>query len=173
MTTAIEIRAQVDRLLREHKINYTCEFVPQRLSRNASEKTRTLNWKITFAYEPNVSPAAIILDYQQGIGHAPNPEKLKQNTIAKVEMEDVASETGRVGHTRLIGPAAADVLYSVCLDSTENYSCFEQWAADIGFDTDSRKAEQIYNDCKIQTARAVKLFGSALFAELAELVREL
>ena len=36
---------------------------------------------------------------------------------------------------------------------------FEEWCDDIGYDTDSRKAERIYNACMKQTAKLQVLLG--------------
>lgn len=50
-----------------------------------------------------------------------------------------------------------DVLYSLLIDSDANEYTFEDWADNFGYDTDSRKAEQIYHACK-ENARKVKTF---------------
>jgi len=46
-------------------------------------------------------------------------------------------------------PSIADVLYCVLMDSgsVENARSFEEWCSEFGYDTDSRKAERIYNGC--------------------------
>lgn len=45
-------------------------------------------------------------------------------------------------------PTVDDVLYSLLIDSiAEEFGSFEDWAVSVGYDTDSRKAEKIYNAC--------------------------
>lgn len=52
--------------------------------------------------------------------------------------------------------AALSCLESDC--SVQNYSCFEEWAEDLGLDTDSRKAERTYNFCHDIARKASKIF---------------
>jgi hypothetical protein len=52
--------------------------------------------------------------------------------------------TGRIP----ILPGLADVLYPLVIDaSVLDYSGFEDWAANFGYEPDSRKAEAIYKSC--------------------------
>lgn len=47
-----------------------------------------------------------------------------------------------------IMPEPRDVIYSLVMDSSVlDSGCFEQWAAEFGYDTDSRAAESIYRAC--------------------------
>lgn len=47
-----------------------------------------------------------------------------------------------------IMPNPVDVFYSLAMDSDVlNYGTFEEWAAEFGYDPDSRKAESIYRAC--------------------------
>jgi hypothetical protein len=105
----------------------------------------------------------------QGSGHAPayksrkkavGPymERLKKNAIA------AECETGRQhdfgegfmfnrdGVRQLAAavpaPSAPDVLYCLATDADVlNYTGFDQWAGEFGYDTDSRKAEATYRAC--------------------------
>jgi hypothetical protein len=57
-------------------------------------------------------------------------------------------------------PTAKDVLECLLSDaSVEDYNGFEDWASDMGFDEDSRKAEKIYRDVLTQTEKLKKLLG--------------
>lgn len=152
-------------------LNYNAVFVPQSQSRNAGEKNPSLNWKITI----KKSGQSLTTDYMQGIGHAPNYEQsFKQNgwkekyfslvaergkykTILKkfsdgrIDWYDV-TESMRQHQTSFLKPLSIpelkDVLYSLVMDSDVlNYSEFEEWAENFGYETDSRKAEKIYKDC--------------------------
>lgn len=54
-----------------------------------------------------------------------------------------------MGPAHCEGPTAADVLYCLISDTTsvDNARSFEDWCAEFGYDTDSRKAEKIYKQC--------------------------
>ena len=39
-------------------------------------------------------------------------------------------------------PTIEDLLDCIIVDSTDNYSSFEEWASEFGYDEDSRKAEK-------------------------------
>jgi hypothetical protein len=56
-------------------------------------------------------------------------------------------------------PTAAEVLDCLATDSAsvENSSSFEDWAADLGYDPDSRKAEKAYQAVEKQS-RKLKVF---------------
>lgn len=63
-----------------------------------------------------------------------------------------------------------DVLYSLVIDSDAKDYTFEDWADNFGYDTDSRKGEQIYHACK-KNARKVSTFIDNL-EEAAELFQD-
>lgn len=52
-------------------------------------------------------------------------------------------------------PQTADVVFCIANDSTsyENAPSFEEWALDMGYDQDSRKAYKIYRTVERQTER--------------------
>lgn len=61
----------------------------------------------------------------------------------------------------------ASVLGSLALDSSvRNNDDFEDWARDLGYDTDSRKAEAIYNACLETADEMEKLLGADGLEEL-------
>lgn len=55
----------------------------------------------------------------------------------------------------------ADVLDCLLSDASSIQSCagFEEWANEMGFDPDSRKAECIYKQAEKQTAKIQRLLG--------------
>jgi len=66
-------------------------------------------------------------------------------------------------------PTAADVLSGLLLDTTvENYGSFEAWAADLGYDPDSRRAVRTYQECQklVPLVRAFLGNDQALIDEL-------
>jgi len=65
------------------------------------------------------------------------------------------------------GPRLRDVLNSLAADADVlNYSEFETWAADLGYDADSRRAEAIYDKCREQSQALRKLLDEELFRQL-------
>ena len=64
-------------------------------------------------------------------------------------------------------PREEDILNCFISDNTDFYDGFEDWAANMGFDEDSRKAERTYNACVRQTEKAKRLLGAS-FDELME-----
>jgi hypothetical protein len=65
-------------------------------------------------------------------------------------------------------PTAAGVLNCLASDSSsvENTRSFEDWASDLGYDPDSRKAEKIFKTCEVQAAKLKKFLGEDLYKTL-------
>lgn len=65
-------------------------------------------------------------------------------------------------------PTAQEVIDCIAQDgaSVENAEGFEEWARDIGYDTDSRRAHRTYVICKRQTERLQKFLGAERYTEL-------
>lgn len=158
-------------------INYAAHFVPQSASRNAGEKHRTINWRLAFTPKER-GAAPLVCDYSQGIGHVPHIDKIRPRTNDRHHAEYEAAEKGRAplvrmgqlssfGFRSLPPPALRDVLYSLVMDANVlHYSYFEQWAADFGYDADSREAERTYTACLNQSRALVALIGTAALRDL-------
>lgn len=156
-------------------ITMSAVFVPFSVSRNAVPRDgqdkpwQSLNWRVTL--ERN-GRAFLTTDYSAGAGNAPaynakmprayngNAETYKAKAIAH------ECETGRRAvwqsftdgfattsqHATQIYPEPADVISSLVLDaSVLDSGTFEQWASELGYDTDSRAAESTYREC-LETA---------------------
>jgi hypothetical protein len=65
-------------------------------------------------------------------------------------------------------PNAEDVLECLQSDSRVMGQDFEEWCSDLGYDTDSRKAEQIYRETDKQTRRVFRFMGREMFDEFSE-----
>lgn len=68
------------------------------------------------------------------------------------------------------GPSAADVLDCLLSDASSADQTFEDWAGDLGYDTDSRKAERTYAAVVRQTAR-LRVFLGEHFEEFLQAER--
>lgn len=63
-------------------------------------------------------------------------------------------------------PSCADVLYCLLLDANAMDETFEEWCANVGFDTDSRKALETYLECQTSGIRLRKAIGHTAFRAL-------
>ena len=71
-------------------------------------------------------------------------------------------------------PTIAEVLECLQMDASmlDQASDFEDWAADLGYDADSRSAETIYKGCVEQTTRFKEFLGEDLFNDFLILEEE-
>jgi|SRR5436190_14540955 hypothetical protein len=67
-------------------------------------------------------------------------------------------------------PTVEDVLDCLASDASGCASTFEDWCADLGYDSDSRKAEQTYRLIREQSEKLAALLGSA-YGELLTVPR--
>jgi len=65
-------------------------------------------------------------------------------------------------------PDAEGVLNCLFSDSisVENCASFEDWCSDLGYDSDSRKAERIFKVCEKQAEKLKGFLGEDLYHEL-------
>lgn len=115
----------------------------------ATDDTGWKHYAFQVAFQPP-SKAPVFFAWKNGTGHV---DKLKRPTK----------------------PNPAEVLGRVCSDylSAESES-FPSWAANFGYDEDSRKAHRIYEDCQAlgPKLRALGITSSQIqrFANLAEML---
>jgi len=66
-----------------------------------------------------------------------------------------------MGYAHTSEPTAADVLDCLASDAVtvDCAGSFENWAADLGYDTDSRKAERTYRICQQQAEKLRAFLG--------------
>lgn len=160
------------------KITLDAEFVPFSQSRNKGEAHKSLNWRVTLKKDGR---EVITTDYMQGSGHCPadkktfntpalNPATEKRRAIAS------ECETGRVyvngwkQGAKIAPPDVADVLHSLMLDASAlDAGTFEDWCAELGFDSDSIKARGMYDACIAEALKLRAAFGEKTLSELREL----
>lgn len=67
------------------------------------------------------------------------------------------------GSAHTASPTASDVLGCLVMDSAgiDNATSFEDWCAEYGYDTDSRKAEKTFTACERQARKLRQFLGSA------------
>jgi hypothetical protein len=169
-------------------------FVPFSRSRNAKpgkdgKAWRSLNWRIRI-FHRRASAPILETDYSQGEGHAPAYKKTAAQMetaarvmgrpvkVAKAEMIAHEIETGKIAETHswhsgvsgrkpIPAPSIGDVMQSLARDADAlDAGCFEEWAQDLGYDTDSREAESIYRACVEIATKLRAGLGSSLLAEI-------
>lgn len=146
-------------------------FVPWSKSRNAKEKHRSLNWRVTLTYNGKVAAS---VDYSAGIAHCPS-YKVGDNSVYRAEKLAQETEFGYAAmpHGKSIDPDLADVLYSLVSDaSVLDANSFEDWASEFGYDPDSRNAEKTYRACLDISLNMRNTLGEAELARLRELFQD-
>jgi hypothetical protein len=67
-------------------------------------------------------------------------------------------------------PQDADVFNSLLMDTSDiEGETFEDWAENLGYDTDSRKAEKAFNACKEEFESLQRLFSKSELVDLREI----
>lgn len=173
----MEPKQMIEAWALKHGVSMVAEFVPFSKSRNAKEKHKSLNWKVTL-YAMRGAPI-ITTDYMQGSGHCPAykasvKELGNRDCIMREGAITFECETGKAYLPRyatvkkLPGPELADVLSSLSMESDViDYRGFEDWAENFGYESDSRKAEAVYKACLDIALKLRNGFGDAAMAELA------
>jgi len=163
-------------LIEKHKITMTTRFVPFSQSRNKAEKYKSLYWLVTIQRNGR---DVLTTDYSAGEGHCPaykkpvtragKVDKYAQRALIDFEVEKGTAARANIdfsGHVYAkpggakIEPELKDVLHSLVMDSDViEAGGFESWADNFGFDTDSRKAENIYKACLEIALKMLSGFG--------------
>ncbi len=160
MTTERPIYEQA---IEDLRLRMESEFVPWSKSRNAANKSPSLNWKVRI-FKGDAKKPFIETDYMAGCGHCPAYEASigemgGHQSLQRAEAVRYECERGRKArilsgggvvnaHEKPLAPKFADVLSSLVSDAQAiDMGGFEEWAGDLGYETGSRKAEAIYNAC--------------------------
>ena len=121
-------------------------------------------------------------DYYLGTGHG----------IDDKELTELAQKSGRSKSSELVRwkakhpgefctvepfglvkkPTAADLLYSLIADSGACNDSFDEWCSDYGYDTDSRKAMDIYIACQTNASKLRKAMSRDLIAQCAAILED-
>jgi hypothetical protein len=180
---------ELDAFIASLGLDYTTDFVPLSKSRNAKEKHPTINWRVAVAK----GAQRIETDYSQGVGHLPHYVHQFSRLVAYDTAVRAACETGKsrlrpnqkngydacqegamIPRTEPVPrPLLRDVLYSLVLDaSAVDAGSFEMWAADYGYDTDSRAAEKVYRQCLDDGLKLRAMIGNDALATLQQLFQD-
>lgn len=146
-------------------------------------------YKYGSAWVKDPLPASVVLEIQlwgQGGAAEPKPfaDFINDRRITLILHEGGTKDNARqfravlkMGDHRLIipqyhqglgingDPTAGDILRAVVLDAAlVDGSSFEDFCANLGYDTDSRKAEKVYAACKREAADLMEFLGAEDYA---------
>jgi hypothetical protein len=79
---------------------------------------------------------------------------------------DIAAELAREQN---VLPDISEVLACCAREGVDAEVDFEEWCADFGYDTDSRKAEAVHRQCRESGRKALKVLGREAYAKAVEL----
>ena len=126
-----------------------------------------LKWKIAVLVDGHKVHSC---EYTAGIAHAPCYPAM----VAYDECQTGLCLKHGKGYRQPLKPDFADVISSLCLDASAiDHACFEDWAREFGYDTDSRAAEKSYRECIDTALRLRAALGSKAFEELQDHARSL
>lgn len=123
----------LDQLIKDYDIKIHADYIPM----DGHEEPR-LKWKVRLY---RLNETVLEVEYTAGMAHAPSYPALCAVDECRTGMRSEFPP-------KPIQPDQRDVIRSVMRDSSAlDYGCFEDWARDYGYDTDSRAAEAIYRLC--------------------------
>ena len=131
------------------------------------------HWLVLFRL-PN-GGAEETVDYYTGLGHRkrlPEGRRTWHKDILSSDpgnWEDLRTYRGYVeSDTRPVAPKLDHVLHSLSMDASAAGMSFEDWAGDLGYDTDSRAALATYEECQKSAKRLTRITGERDLGKIAE-----
>ena len=146
-------------------LSIECTFIPFSRSRNAKpgkdgKVWESLNWEVSL-YRRKI--LILKTDYTQGTAHCPayshpptfpsgktDPYLQKKAIQDEIENGKTAFVTpsGIISRRGTIpGPSLVEVCYSLAMDAQSGRESFADFCANLGYDEDSRKAEETWRAC--------------------------
>jgi len=168
--TTTDHKATIQAVIDQLGLSMTAKFVPTQ--QPAAEVPHPqLHWACTLTR----GRRSMTANYHQGVGHVQGYQQDYERSpyirACKQTAYRMTCEDGRlykydasIDSYRSIGkqpaPDLIDVLYCLIMDSDVlEQGGFEEWAADCGYDPDSRKVEQTYRLCVEQSLKLRALIG--------------
>lgn len=179
MTT--ETKIDLDTLLAPFSLDYV--YLPGSVERKGEDGKR--DWSLKYIVHVFYKQKLIVTtEYSMGAAHIPGWNLFGfqgPKTIHDMTILDTVLKTGKhhivkgMGGPTLsmqplpIGPVLKDVMYCLVNDGDAiNYTSFEDWADNYGYEKDSRKAEKIYQACLKVGLTLRNELGEPLLQELRE-----
>lgn len=146
-----------------------------------------IKYVLTFS-KGNHSSQQVELEYTLGIGHVKYKEAFtahlteneknilwhkRKNPYVKFKPEAreyEASLAVKLAKAQKVQPNPAEVLICYCREALEAIeTTFEDWASNFGYDTDSRKAENIYNSSRDSYSKLLKIMSRKEIEEFSQI----
>ena len=135
-----EQQTTVNAFLMENNITYNIHYIGETVRDNEWQCDA---WCVSFA----AGKSRFETDYYTGLGHR-KPVKGAENRIeSKYPKSSIGYAAWQKAYVKPIAPCAADVLYSLVLDSSAIDTSFDYWCSDYGYDADSISALNTYQAC--------------------------
>jgi hypothetical protein len=171
-TEADTTRAAVAALLAANEITFSAIARGERVKDKTKENPRGWTcdaWSCAFTKRDGRA-AHEEFEFFTGTGH----RKPGRKPLPSLDNVHTPQELARWNekHARPVAPHAADVLYSIILDSSAVGQSFRSWCSEYGYDTDSRKAEETYRACQRNADKLARVMGHALIAEMSTVLQD-
>jgi len=173
-----EKRAQIEQILTDAQVKFSAMY--------RGETTRDDDWKCdewscTFrkirTNEPQYAMGAGLggkvekFEFYTGLGHREENPVTVRNLLQQGYKRHLHASRF-FDAAKPVPPHAADVLYSLILDSSACEMSFADWCANFGYDTDSRKAFATYEACQQNANKLSRIFTHAQIASIREALED-
>lgn len=134
-------------------------------------------WRIVFTAQNH---SEFVAEFHTGLGHRISTQKYgklspsQQSGIKELKMiTGMASACTKIDDfTYAVTPTQANVMYCLLSDAECGKDTFDDFCSNCGYDTDSRKALEIYLTCQETNARLNKFFSRETINTLQELLQD-
>jgi hypothetical protein len=171
---SIEAKAQIELILKNCNINYRAVHTGQT---TRDDKWECDAWRIQFSTFRGELQIIQKFEFYTGLGHrVPDPSALAKQSakaLQNVSKRMLAwSDHYKQHPDKVVPPHAADVLYSLILDSSAAKQSFNSWCDDYGYDTDSRKALNTYELCQENADKLSRVFDAIALETIEEALQD-
>lgn len=177
MTDTSEARADLKELADSLGLDYSVVFVPFSASRYAVAKPKIKDLQVNWRATISKGRVGMSVDYSTGIGHLVRLTQVKRfgSGLSVDEFDEILQACEGVTKTRYRNPPTfCDILSGLAMDADVlDYGTFEEWASGLGYDPDSRKAEEIYRQCLAQSLKLWSMIGNDNLEKLRRIANEL
>lgn len=159
------VKNRVTNILEQSGINYSVVYRGERRGALGGDQTMDM-WEASFGTSDRNCE---FFEFYTGLGlRGPAPEPPygpvpRRGTVAWANLEN---------QRKPIAPHAADVLYSLVLDSSACDQSFDDYCDEFGYDTDSRRALETYLACQENTRKMVSVIPEDIIEKLRELLQD-
>lgn len=156
-------------------LGISCAIESRGISAMNEGERPMLKWEASFWRTNKTQASAISFDYFTGSGCGPKPtQKQFYDAVASFpgfpKSSDVECRAALVAATKANWkPDAIEILWAIARDGDTMEMTFEDWANELGYDVDSRKAEKVYRACQDNALRLRKILSAEQVKEVASL----